>query len=221
MEGGNLERHVPQRRCGSEASAVQTFPGLMMVPGQASVHLLLSSPMRTVLGITSLALLASLSTGCTLAKISGRGTTPMMLNNPNERVQLVEHFKTSKRIMFDYTGAFDVSEVLSGVMRGREGDAITNLTVTVKSDVGDFFINLFTLGIASSKTFQIEGDLVRYVAANGNSHASDIRINGEVLAQAAFGEPLMANLSDFSGPPEESPVVLRIDGGLALVTVQR
>ena len=147
---------------------------------------------------------------------------PLMLNNPTERVQLVEHFKTSKRIVFDYTGAFDVSEVLADVMQGKQGDAVTNLTVTVKSGVGDFFINLFTLGLANSRTFQVEGDLVRRQGTAGGTDDDSFGLSaGNLLAQAKESELLMANLADFAGLPEHSPVVLRIDGGLALVAPTR
>ena len=47
----------------------------------------------------------------------------MMLNNPTQRVELIEHFSTSKQIMFDYTGAFDVSQVLATVIQGKNADA--------------------------------------------------------------------------------------------------
>jgi hypothetical protein len=166
-------------------------------------------------------LFAGLITGCTMAKISGRGTTPLLLNNPAERVELVEHFRVAKRITFDYTGAFDVSEVLTEVMHGKQADAVANLTVSLKSDVGDFFINLFTLGLANSRTLQVEGDLVRRTASGGSEEAGSEVEDLTLLAEARAGEPLMANLTDFMGSPGTSPIVIRTGDGLALVVARR
>ena len=121
---------------------------------------------------TSLLLVALIATGCTFAKISGRGTTPLLLNNPAERVTLVEHFRTSKRITFDYSGAFDASEVLSDVMQGRNADAVTNMVVTVKTTFGDALLNIVTLGFANARTLEVEGDLVMRAGVGGSADGS-------------------------------------------------
>lgn len=173
--------------------------------------------MRALLRLTSSLLLIGLAAGCTTVKISGRGTTPLLLNNPAERVELVEHFRVAKRITFDYTGAFDVSDVLTELLQGRQADAVANLTVSLKSDVGDFFINLFTLGLANSRTLQVEGDLVRRAAAGGAGGSGLDLDDATPIAEARAGEPLMARLSDFAGSPGRSLVVIRTDDGLALI----
>ena len=77
--------------------------------------------------------------GCTIAKVSGRGSIPMLLNNPAERVTVIEHFKISKMITFDYTASFDVSEIIADKLgRSTEADAVTNISINVKQDVGTF-----------------------------------------------------------------------------------
>ena len=79
--------------------------------------------------------LASLTLGCTVAKISGRGSVPLMLNTPPERVKVIGHFKVQKMVSYDYTNTFDVSEVLTEKLEQADADAITNLTVTIKSPI--------------------------------------------------------------------------------------
>ncbi len=156
-----------------------------------------------------------LGSGCTMAKISGRSTTPLLLNNPTQRVEVVQHFAESKRITFDYTSAFDVSEVLGNVINSNRGDAVANLTITVESDVTDFFINLFTLGFAQAKTFKVEGDLVKTSRAAGAIGAADI------IERSGADGSLKAKLQDFSGNPSDSPIVMRSGNELALVRVHR
>ena len=151
--------------------------------------------------------------GCTMAKISGRGPNPLILNNPTQKTQVIDHFTLSKRITFDYTSSFDVSDLVGDEMRLHPGgDAVTNLVITVRSDVGDFFINLFTLGLAASKTFQVEGDLVKIGSGTGQ-----LVREGMVLGKAAIGEPLTAHLADFGGGPGKSPIVARSADSLVLV----
>lgn len=100
------------------------------------------------------------SSACTSAKISGRGAYPILLNSPNQKVVLVKHIEKSKMIVFDYTNAFDVSEVLGDTFEKYNADAIANVTITIKSNIGTFFVNLFTLCIADAKSVHISGDLV-------------------------------------------------------------
>jgi len=99
--------------------------------------------------------------GCTIAKISGRGPVPLILNQPQARVEVIEEVRESKQVLFDYTGAFDVSEVLSQHFKKYKADAIINVSVIIQITPGDYFINLFTLGIAQAKTFEVSGQLVR------------------------------------------------------------
>jgi hypothetical protein len=70
-----------------------------------------------------------------------------------------ESFKVMKRITFDYTAALDVQEVLRE--HYGSGNEFQNVTVKLKTEVDDYFINLITFGTAKSKTFEITGDKVR------------------------------------------------------------
>lgn len=97
---------------------------------------------------------------CTMAKISGKSSKPLMLNNPTVKTEIVGNFDETELRTFDYTGAIDVYEVLSNVIAESDADAVTNLTITLKSDVGTFFLNLVTLGIANAYRVGVTGDLV-------------------------------------------------------------
>lgn len=116
---------------------------------------------RTLHAATVIAVLLFLANGCTIAKISGRGAIPLILNNPPKKVEVIENVKISKMRTFDYTGAFDVSEILSEIMVKSSADAVINLTVTVKQGVPDFFVNLITLGLARATTFEVQGQAVK------------------------------------------------------------
>lgn len=102
-----------------------------------------------------------LAEGCTYAKISGRGAIPIMFNNPPTRVQLVRSVEVKKMRAFDYTASFDVSEVLGDVIAMTDADAIINVAITIKSTPLDWLVNLFTLGLAQSRTMYIRGNVVR------------------------------------------------------------
>ncbi len=115
--------------------------------------------MKKLLLIVFIALIVISLESCTLAKISGRGNTPLVLNNLPTQVEMVDHFKVDKMKTFDYTGATDVSEVLTEKL-DKKGDAITNLTIVIKTDPATFFVNLFTLGLANAYIVEVEGDLV-------------------------------------------------------------
>lgn len=132
--------------------------------------------------------------GCTVAKVSGRGTAPLILNNPTQRVTLVESFDRQKMVMFDYTGAFDVSEVLGDMLRDKKADAVTNLVITIKSTVPSFAVNVVTLGFANAKVFQIKGDLVRL-----NGVASLPGDDATIIAHSPTLEGLRGNVADFDG----------------------
>ena len=73
----------------------------------------------------------------------------------------VQKIEGSKLILFDYTGALDVSEVLNNVMVEKNVDAFINITVSIKNTPADFLLNLVTLGFANAKTFVVKGDTVR------------------------------------------------------------
>jgi len=111
-----------------------------------------------IVTIFSLALIIE---SCTIAKISGKGAVPVLLNQPSENMQLVEHITIKKNSNFDYTSSFDVSELLSKKVAEKRPDAVINTTVTLKSSIDNFFINLFTLGFANSRKISIEADLMK------------------------------------------------------------
>ncbi len=111
--------------------------------------------------LVSLVLLMAMVSSCTVAKISGRGSIPLMLNNPTERVEVIERLDESKMIKFDYTSAFDVSEILAEKLQQSDADAIINLAITIKSTFASFLLNAVTLGIANAKVYSVEGELVK------------------------------------------------------------
>jgi uncharacterized membrane protein len=97
-----------------------------------------------------------------MAKISGTGSIPIVMNNLQSQVTVIKHFKESKMITFDFTNSFDMSDVLSKVLAENKADAVTNVKMTIKMDPPAFFLNLVTLGIANAQVMEIEGDLVKY-----------------------------------------------------------
>lgn len=117
--------------------------------------------MRILTGlIIALVMLGAQS--CTVAKVSGKGAVPLLLNQPAEQMQLVEHVRIVKNSNFDWTSSFDVSEVIAATVAAKQPDAVINTTVTIKSGADNFFINLFTLGLANSRKVVIEADLMRH-----------------------------------------------------------
>ena len=65
--------------------------------------------------------------------------------------------------MFDYREPLDVSKAIQEGMAGNmDSDAVANIFISVKSTVGDFILNLFTIGLANAYTLQVEGDVIRY-----------------------------------------------------------
>jgi hypothetical protein len=99
-------------------------------------------------------------TSCTVAKISGRGAVPFLLNQPAEQMELTEHIRVKKNSNFDWTSSFDVSELMAKKVAEKKPDAIINTTITVKTSIDNFFINLFTLGLARSRKIVVEADFM-------------------------------------------------------------
>lgn len=101
--------------------------------------------------------------GCTTVKILARGNKPLMLNQPDKPYDVISHFSKETGVMFDYTGAPDISKAIQEGMAGNtEADAVANIFISVKSTPGDFILNLFTLCLANAYTLQVEGDVIRY-----------------------------------------------------------
>jgi hypothetical protein len=115
---------------------------------------------KSILIVTIFAI-ALILESCTIAKISGKGAVPVLLNQPSESLQLVEHITIKKNSNFDYTSSFDVSELLSKKVAEKKPDAVINTTVTIKSSIDNFFLNLITLGFAKSRKISIEADLMK------------------------------------------------------------
>jgi len=113
-------------------------------------------------------LLISLS-GCTIVKISSEGVVPVFLNRPPEvRFEVIEDLNVSKQIMFNYTGCYDISEIVSSATDGKKADAIINCQITVRVTAVDCLLNYFTLGIVYSRTIEVTGQLVRFPDGMGN-----------------------------------------------------
>jgi len=111
--------------------------------------------------IKSLLICTVVLQSCTIAKISGRGAAPIVLNQPSERMELMEHVTVKKNSNFDWSSSFDVSEVMAQTIAAKKPDAVINTTVTIKSGADNFFINLFTLGLAKSRKVVIDADLMK------------------------------------------------------------
>jgi hypothetical protein len=105
-------------------------------------------------------------TSCTVAKISGKGAVPVLLNQPSEQMQLIEHVSIKKNKNFDYTNSFDVSEIMARIIAEKQPDAVINTTVTIKQGVDNYFINLFTLGLANSTKIIIDADMMKNKSKN-------------------------------------------------------
>lgn len=151
--------------------------------------------------------------GCTIAKISGRGALPLLLNNPPQKVEVLQNVSVSKMRVFDYTGAFDVSEVLSELMIGSNADALINLNITVKTTVVDFLVNLITLGLANSRTFEVQGQAVK--APQGLGY---LEIPGsEVIQEASTIHELNLVPEDNFILPSTATMIARTPSGFALV----
>jgi hypothetical protein len=98
---------------------------------------------------------------CTIAKISGKGAVPVLLNQPSQQMQLVEHITVKKNSNFDWTSSFDVSEVIAKKVAEKQPDAVINTSVTIKTSIDNYFINLFTLGLAQSRKIVVDADLMK------------------------------------------------------------
>lgn len=148
---------------------------------------------------------------CTGAKISGSGSSPIIMNQPGAQVDVVERVTESKRKVFDFTGAIDISEVVGETLVGSDADALINTQIAIKSTVPDFFINLFTLGIANAYTVEVTGELVR--APEGLSTLIE---EGTVLGRAPTLDDLTLD-AEAVGAAGRDAVLVRHDGAYLLV----
>ncbi len=95
--------------------------------------------------------------GCTMARIYATSGNEVSLTETNPAGG--ESFTIEHRIVFDYTAAMDVQELLRN--RYGSGHEFQNVTVKLKIDVIDYLLNFVTLGLANSRSFEITGDKVR------------------------------------------------------------
>lgn len=139
---------------------------------------------------------------CTSAKISGSGSAPMLMNQPPSEVDVVERVSESKRKVFDYTGAIDISEVVGEKLAASDADAMINTRIVMKSTVPDVFINLFTLGLANAYTVEVTGELVRMpeglaslletgTVLGRSDSLSDLTLDTEMMAPGAHDAMLV------------------------------
>lgn len=151
----------------------------------------------------------AIASGCTIAKISGRGVIPLMLNNPTQKVKVIGPLSEKKMITFDYTNSFDVSEVIAQKLRTSDANAVTNLVITIKVDVPSYLFNVCTLGLAQAKIFQVEGELVKFEGGTGM-----ILENSEIITKFNGSEKLKLP-TDLTG---EGVTLIRFDDdGFALI----
>lgn len=163
--------------------------------------------------ILIVALLSFTLGACTLAKISARGVFPILLNNPRAKVEVIKHIRDSKMIVFDYTGTYDPSDILAKHFEENKADAIINLVIIIKSDVGSFFVNLITLGFANARVMEVEGDLVKAPQGLG---LLDIP-GSEIIAHAETLSELIAKVSDYSLYDSAPHMIVRSENGFVLV----
>jgi len=99
----------------------------------------------------------ALVSGCTFARIYSTSGNTVALTTLQQGES--ESFTLSKHMVFDYTGAVDVQELVRS--KYGAGGTVENVSIKVKSTFGDFMLNLITLGLAKSKHFEVTGDYIR------------------------------------------------------------
>jgi hypothetical protein len=115
------------------------------------------------LALLTLALAATaLSSGCTMAKISGAGPRPLLLNNASGKFDVIKHFTVEKRVSFDYTNSAEMDQLVAEVLSQTNADAIINLKIAIKQTVGDYIFNSCTCNLANARTYAIEGDAIKF-----------------------------------------------------------
>ena len=116
---------------------------------------------KSILFLCASMLLVSL-TGCTVAKVNSKGSIPVIMNQPAEKVTVIKTFKEKKKRVFDWTRNYELTELTGKVAKETNADALTNVDFKIKYGFSDYLINVFTLGLAQSTTLEITGDAVKY-----------------------------------------------------------
>jgi hypothetical protein len=96
-----------------------------------------------------------LLSGCTLARIYAASGNQVAFTQQGGGG---EQFKVQKRFIFDYSGGFDIQEVLRE--RYGSGHEFQNVTVKLKYGGLDVLLNVVTLALANSRTVEVSGDMV-------------------------------------------------------------
>ncbi len=101
--------------------------------------------------------------GCTVAKISGAGPRPIMLNNPPQGVafDVIKHFKVQKGITFDLTSSFEIDGIVADLLQETKGDAIINVRLNVVQTPGDFCMTM-VCPFSNAKHIEVEGDVIKF-----------------------------------------------------------
>ena len=107
--------------------------------------------------LLTLILTLPLFSGCTMARIYSTSGNDVSMTDMTKSGG--ESFKIDHRMLFDYTGAVDVQELLRD--RFGSGHKFENLSVKIKQEPADILINIVTIGIAQAKTFEIAGDKIK------------------------------------------------------------
>ena len=116
---------------------------------------------KSILFLCASMLLVSL-TGCTVAKVNSKGSIPVIMNQPAEKVTVIKTFKEKKKRVFDWTRSYELTELTGKVAKETNADALTNVDFKIKHGFSDYLINVFPLGLAQSTTLEITGDAVKY-----------------------------------------------------------
>ncbi|MBD3336991.1 MAG: hypothetical protein GF355_15870 [Candidatus Eisenbacteria bacterium] len=168
--------------------------------------------MRSIVGGLIAGIMIVALGGCTVAKIDGRGATPILLNNPPERVEVIKHFEVSQGIMFDYTNAFDASDILAEVLQETNCDAIINIGLELQITVGDYCVNFCTFGFANAKHLVVVGDAVKAPEGLGMNFEE-----GDLLAESRNLREITSKLFELSQGDLSKYHIVKSDGGYQLV----
>lgn len=117
--------------------------------------------MKTKISILLFCSAALCLQSCTLARVSGRGAVPLLFNQPDKKMELIKHISINVNRNFDYTNAYDISEIIAKEIGDSKPDAVINVAIVIRTGVDNFFLNLITLGIAQSRKIYIEADLMK------------------------------------------------------------
>lgn len=104
----------------------------------------------------------SVLSGCTMAKISGAGPRPILLNTPQTRFDVIKHFVVEHESKFDYTNTVEIDRAIADILSSTGADSIINVRITIKQTVSDYLCNSVTCALAQARTYEIEGDAIRW-----------------------------------------------------------